>query len=126
MTSQKTIERCRKERDDFKVANAQLLENNVILAAKNVKLRSENKNLCVQIKKDNDDVRRLTVEKEQCTLKCKSIISEKDVELQKKQQYINDLHGIVWHLKNSFSCDTYEFVEAPGGFKLVLGFGSKK
>ena len=126
MTSQKTIERCRKERDDLKIANTQLLESNLSIAEENIKLRSENKTFQKRIDEDNYTVRKLKEEKEQCTLRYKAIVSEKEQELQKKQQYISNLHDTIWHLRNSFKCTTYEFSETPAGFKLELNFGRKQ
>ena len=118
MTSQKTVERCRKERDDLKTANAQLLENNTVLAASNKELRDRVRMLT---QKTGD----LELAKEQCTAKCKAIVSEKDRELREKQQYIANLHDTIWHLRNSFACKTYNISETPNGFKLELVFGRK-
>ena len=98
MTSQKTIERCRKERDELKAANVQLLENNIKLFDENAALRVE----LGRIKSDTTEkITELEKAKAECTLRCKTIVSAKEAELQKKQAYIDSLHSTFHNLKEA-------------------------
>jgi hypothetical protein len=118
MTSQKTIERLRTRVKELEEANATLLKNNETLSAANKTLRLE---------KDADStvIKSLELAKEQCTAKCRTIVSEKEKVLQEKEIYIKNLHDTIWHLRNSFACKFYEFKETPQGFKFELEFHRK-
>jgi predicted RNase H-like nuclease (RuvC/YqgF family) len=118
MTSQKTIERCRTRVKELEEANAILLKNNETLAAANKALRLEKENNTTVIKN-------LELAKEQCTAKCRTIVSEKEKVLQEKEIYIKNLHDTIWHLQNSFACKFYGFKEIPQGFKFELEFHRK-
>lgn len=98
MTSQKTVERCRQERDELKAANAQLLENNVKLFDENAALRAE----LGKIKSDTTErIADLEKARVECASRCKSIVSAKEIELQKKQAYIDSLHSTFQNLKEA-------------------------
>lgn len=118
MTSQKTIERCRARVSELSLANKTLLDNNVILAAENTKLREE-------VKRISKRAEEVETQRRACVMKCETTISEKNRILQEKERYIQNLHDTVWHLKNSFKCEHYSFVETQAGFKIELAFGRK-
>jgi uncharacterized protein YaaN involved in tellurite resistance len=118
MTSQKTIERCRTRVKELEEANAILLKNNETLAAANKALRLEKENNTTVIKN-------LELAKEQCTAKCRTIVSEKEKVLQEKDRYIQSLHDTVWNLQHSYGNSTYRFEQTPKGFRYVVDFERK-
>jgi hypothetical protein len=103
MTSQKTIERCRlrvKELEDINsslvVANKTLLNNNVILAEENVKLRKE-----LSVK--NETVHTVEQQRQACVRKCELALAEKNAalyEAQRKAANTKTLADVKWSLDN--------------------------
>jgi predicted nuclease with TOPRIM domain len=125
MTSQKTIERCREKVANQEREIAELKESNQTLLDNNVKLVDENSRLTALSDSRQSRIFEIEKEKEDCTNKCKTIVSQKDQIILQKQTYINNLKNTVWHLKNSFICKTYEFHETPDGFGFGLEFQRK-
>jgi len=100
------------------IANRTLLDNNLILAEENARYQ----------KSEKENKERIAVIESQriaCVRKCETTISEKNRILQEKETYIQNLHDTIWHLKNSFKCETYQFSETPKGFKFSFEFGRK-
>lgn len=101
MTSQKTVERCRKERDDLKAevetlrdANQTLLNNNVILAKENAAMWDK---LQSQIRINTE----IEGERAQCAQKCRIALSEKDRILQEKERRLANCKPTFQHLKDA-------------------------
>jgi predicted nuclease with TOPRIM domain len=132
MTSQKTIERCRLRVKELESANANLIETNGTLLANNVTLNDRLQTIEKELKFMDNTVKnreqafnKLQKEKDECKQKCEIVLSEKNRILQEKESYIRNLHDTIWHLRNSFKCETYQFSETQKGFKFEFEFGRK-
>ena len=86
---------------EIEIANKTLLQNNVVMAESNKKLRDENNILLARVSHTEEALAKTEMERRNCKQKCEVIVSEKDRIIREKETRLANLKSVKEILDNA-------------------------